>query len=92
MTYRILYRAGAEKDLERIPDPFQSSIRKAVQSLAGDPRPQGSKKLVDAGNAYRIRVGKYRIGYLVLDRQIVITVVAIAERGKIYPLLKRRLR
>lgn len=91
MTHQVFYRANAEKDLERIPEPFQTRIREAVKSLAVNPRPPGFKKLVEMGDAYRIRVGKYRIGYLIVDRQLIVTVVAVAKRGKVYPLLKRRL-
>ncbi len=91
MSYQIFYYASAKKDLADIPEPFQSRIRRAVRSLADDPRPPGFKRLAALGNAHRIRIGHYRVGYLVVDRQLIVTVVAAAERGKIYPLMKRRL-
>lgn len=91
MNCRVFYRAGAERDLASLRDPVQTKIRTAIKALAGNPRPPGCKKLVAMGNAYRIRVGKYRVGYLIVDRQLIVTIIAIAERGKIYPLLKRRL-
>ena len=92
MSYQVFYRANVEKDLDAIPEPFQSTIRKAIKSLAEDPRPPGFKKLVNMGDIHRIRIGKYRVAYLIVDRRLIVTVVAVAERGKIYPLLKRRMR
>lgn len=93
MSYRVLYRASAESDLKSVPEPVQAEIRTAVRSLADNPRPPGAKKLVDMGNAYRIRIGQYRIGYQIADgRLLVVTIVAIGDRKAIYPLLKRRLK
>ncbi len=91
MSCHVFYRASVEKDLDAIPEPFQRKIREAVKSLADDPRPPGFKKLAAMGNAYRIRIGQYRVGYLVVDRQLIVTVVAAAKRNEIYPLMKRRL-
>ncbi len=92
MSYQVFYRANVEKELDAIPEPYQTNIREAIRSLAGDPRPPGFKKLVNMGDTHRIRVGKYRVAYLIVDRRLIVTVVAVAERGKIYPLLKRRMR
>ncbi len=92
MTYTVFYRASAERDLKALQNPVQTDIRKAINALAVDPRPPGSRKLVEMSGAYRIRVGKYRIGYLIEDRRVIVTVVAIADRAAIYPILKRRLK
>lgn len=91
MSYQVFYRSSAEGDLKALQEPAQTAVRDAVKSLADNPRPPGVKKLAAMGNAYRIRVGNYRIGYSIVDEKLIVTVIAIAERGRIYPIMKRRI-
>lgn len=51
------------KALEKISEPFYSIIKTAIYSLANDPHPAGSKKLIGR-DGYRIRVADYRIIYI----------------------------
>lgn len=44
----------------------------------------GYKKLVTYPNAYRIRVGNYRIVYIVKDVELLIEIIRIADRKEIY--------
>ena len=92
MPYRITAKANVYDDLKVIPLPFRDKIQAAIFSLADNPRPVGAIKMTEYKNAYRIRVGNYRIGYQIFDRELVVTVVAASERGKIYQLMKRRLK
>ena len=64
-SYEIRWRRSAEKELRRIDRPLIPRIVQAVESLAGDPFPQGSQKLHGAESVYRIRVGDYRVVYQV---------------------------
>ena len=95
MPYAIRLHAKIEDDFSAIPHSVQIRILDAIRALADTPRPTGVKKLtnIKAGikNAYRIRIGNYRIGYQIFDNELVISVVAAAERGSIYSMLKRRL-
>ena len=63
--YELYIRRRAEKPLDRIDPPDRDRIMKAVLELAENPRPQGCEKLVD--DIYRIRVGPYRVIYLIDD-------------------------
>ncbi len=96
MTYDLRFHADFFSDLKNIPLPAQIRILEAAESLADDPRPMGVKKLsgIKRGkdNVYRVRVGNYRIGYRIFDRELFVFVITAAERGKIYTVLKRRLR
>jgi mRNA interferase RelE/StbE len=58
-------------------------IKTAVLDLANDPRPHGHEKLKGV-NAYRIRVGNYRIIYEIHDQIITVVVVDIGDRKEIY--------
>ena len=93
MTYRLRIHPRLEDDFAAIPPTLQTRIRAAIRSLADDPRPAGAKKLVgipNVKNAYRLRVGSYRVGYRICDRELVVAVVAAAERGRIYRIFTRR--
>jgi len=52
-------------------------------SLKENPRPLGVKKL-KGQEGYRIRLGNYRILYLVDDREKKIEIFSIARRKEIY--------
>jgi mRNA interferase RelE/StbE len=55
----------------------------AIDRLAEDPRPVGSKKLADV-DAYRIRAGDYRIIYAIKDASLIVLVVKVADRRDVY--------
>ena len=83
MTYSVFIRKSAQKALARIPSPFQDKIIGAIRSLARSPRPRGVKKLSNR-EAWRIRVGDYRVIYEIHEDRLVILVVAIGHRGDVY--------
>jgi mRNA interferase RelE/StbE len=62
VLYQILIERSVVKYLKRIPEKDYYLIKTKIQSLAADPRPNGSIKL-KGRNAYRIRQGDYRINY-----------------------------
>ncbi len=88
--YAIDFLSQAEKDLDSISEPFYRRIRSVIAGLAGNPRPDGSLKVAGYANRYRIRVGKYRVVYEINDNRLRILVIAAAERGEIYKIMKRR--
>jgi mRNA interferase RelE/StbE len=55
----------------------------AALSLSENPRPYGYKKLVGR-DAYRIRIGDYRIIYEIEDKIITVTVIDVGHRKEIY--------
>ena len=84
MTYRIEVKPQAEKALARIPHPHRRRIARAIDALAHNPRPAGSAKLAGSDDAYRIRVGDYRIVYQVLDKVLIVYIIRVAHRKDIY--------
>ena len=63
--YELYIRRRAEKFLNHTDPPDRDRIVKAILELAEDPRPHGCEKLMD--DIYRIRVGPYRVIYLIDD-------------------------
>ncbi|GAB1449447.1 MAG: type II toxin-antitoxin system RelE/ParE family toxin [Bacteroidia bacterium] len=71
------------KALEKINEPYYSTIKEAIYSLAENPRPIGYKKL-KGRDGCRIRVADYRIIYTILDDVLLVDVIAIGHRKEIY--------
>lgn len=83
--YRIDYTPGAEKQLRAIRDARVSTpIRRAIEKLADNPRPPGCLKLVGEVNQWRVRVGDWRVVYVIENGRLVILVVRVAPRGGVY--------
>ena len=83
MSYRVLILRRAQKALADLPKGDYERVRDAVATLAENPRPTGSKKLVGR-NGWRIRQGDYRVIYEVDDGNQHVTVLDIGHRRDIY--------
>ena len=64
-------------------EPNYSAVKTAILSLAYNQRPFGYIKL-SGSDAYRIRVGNYRIIYDIFDEILTVEVVNIGHRKEIY--------
>ncbi|MDA0737478.1 MAG: type II toxin-antitoxin system RelE/ParE family toxin [Nitrospirae bacterium] len=83
MTYQILIKPSARRELEGLDDSTLKRVDKSILSLAENPHPRGSKKLTGIP-LYRIRVGTYRILFEVNDAKEQVTIVSIGHRRDIY--------
>ena len=83
-TYRVQLRPAAERSLRKFDKVNRRRIAQAIDSLATDPYSAQAHKLQGKEGFLRIRVGDYRIIYLVLKKEIRIIVVRIAHRREAY--------
>ena len=83
MSYALTIERAARKSLEKISPPHQERLIEAIEALAADPRPPGVKKL-RGREAWRIRVGAYRVIYEIHDDELVVLVVRIRHRREAY--------
>lgn len=83
MVYQIEYVNAAERVIRGLPKQLQSRILGRIETLSTNPRPHGSIKLQNQ-DAYRIRVGDYRIIYSIHDKQLLILVIDIGHRREVY--------
>jgi len=82
-SYNIEIKKSATKEIEKLPKATLKKVVDKIQSLANTPRPVGCKKLT-ADEKYRVRVGDYRILYSIEDKKLVIYVVKVGHRKKVY--------
>lgn len=82
-TYTVTIERPARKALDRIERPTRRRIETTITALATNPRPNGCTKLT-ATNAYRVRVGDYRIVYTIDDTIKIVDVTNIGHRSSIY--------
>ena len=88
MKYRIVIVKTAEHNIKKLPNQVQKKIVHTLFELAENPRPRGVKKLKGPSNLYRLRVGNYRIIYSIKDDELIIVVVKVGSRNRIYQNIK----
>ncbi len=83
MRYRVILPKSVQKELDRLPDEVVTRILARLTELEANPRPADVKKL-KGRNAWRTRVGDYRIIYEIHDRELQILLVTVGHRREIY--------
>jgi mRNA interferase RelE/StbE len=84
MAYSIFLRPAAARNLDSLPSEARGRIEQAIDRLADNPRPRGSKKLTGFEDEWRLRVGEYRVLYVIDDGARRVTVARIAHRREAY--------
>ncbi len=84
MSYKVEILKGALKQLKKLSPELQERIQVKIDDLAIEPRTNGVKKLKGKENAYRIRVGEYRVIYDIFDDILVVNVIEVGHRSKVY--------
>lgn len=79
MSYRVEVHRRVVRKLERLPASDVVRIRRQIDALELDPRPQGVKRLA-GGSSWRLRIGEYRLFYLIFDRQQLVIVEQLERR------------
>ena len=82
--YAVELLPSAARELSRLEASVQRRIGHAIDHLAEEPRPPGAAKLRGADAVWRLRVGDYRILYVIEDPRLLIVVVKIGHRREVY--------
>jgi mRNA interferase RelE/StbE len=88
MRYRITILPVVVKALKKIPESDRKRIGAKINDLADNPRPAGVKKLAGENSLYRVRVGDYRIVYMIEDEVVQVLVIRVGDRKDVYRFLK----
>jgi len=85
VSYRVEILPSAIKDLRKLPNNMVSRVKTAVLGLAEEPRPVGSRKLVNVQpETWRIRIGDWRALYQIDDQAGLVKVVHVFHRREAY--------
>lgn len=80
----MAHNYAVRKELENLSDALIARLTPKIDGLATDPRPSGCRKLHGHKDLWRIRVGNYRVVYMVDDEIAMVTVTRIAHRRDVY--------
>jgi mRNA interferase RelE/StbE len=83
MPYTVYLKRSAEKELEDLPAKVHDKIITVLLSLKDDPFPRNAKKL-HGREGVRIRMGNYRVLYVVDEKDKKIEIVSVADRKEVY--------
>jgi mRNA interferase RelE/StbE len=83
MTYNVLILRSAQKELSGLPTAVYERVKAAIQKLADNPKPHGNLKL-SGREAWRIRVGEYRVVYEMDNKKSSVTILHIGHRRDVY--------
>ena len=83
MAYSVHLTHRADKQLDDLPSAVRSEVLAALVQLAETPRPHGCKWLREL-ESWRLRVGDYRVLYIVDDDADEVTVFRIQDRKEVY--------
>lgn len=84
VKYSLEIKQSAQKELDALDDTLFNRIDRKILVLAEDPRPAGCKKLKGYKDQWRVRVGDWRVVYIIDDTAKLVTVTRIAHRREVY--------
>lgn len=84
MSYEIRFTPASVRDIRKLSSLDQQRVLKKINELEDTPRPAGSLKLKNAEDLFRIRTGDLRIIYQIRDDHLLVVIIRIARRDKVY--------
>jgi mRNA interferase RelE/StbE len=82
--YAAEVETSAAKQIQRLQRHDQGRVMSVIMALANDPRPAGCTKLTGTDSSYRVRVGVFRIVYVIEDGLLVVTVTRVGHGREVY--------
>jgi len=82
--WSIEFSRQAQRALLRMPRDQAAQVRLGIDELAQDPRTARDVKKLTDQPGYRMRVGDWRVVYLLDRERIVVQIIRIAHRREVY--------
>jgi len=82
--YALEIKQSAQKELDALDDALFSRLDRKILALTDTPRPAGCKKLKGYKDQWRVRVGDWRVLYIIDDDAKLVSVTRIAHRREVY--------
>ena len=83
-SYTVQVKPSAQRELEALPDDVLPRVLRKMEILRDSPRPAGCKKLKGYKDHWRVRVGAWRVVYIIDDTAKLISITRIAHRREVY--------
>jgi mRNA interferase RelE/StbE len=84
VAYTIQFKPLALRQLEKLPREAQKRLAAKIETLRDDPFPSGCRKMEGVADAWRVRVGDYRVVYQVHHGILVVLVLTVGHRKDVY--------
>ncbi|UXD21260.1 toxin RelE [Ignicoccus pacificus DSM 13166] len=86
MGYTVQLTKRAAKGALLLPRTYKELLKQLIEELKKDPLPKNFdiKKLKGYRSTYRVRLGSYRVIYVVDEKNKVITLTYVGPRGEAY--------
>lgn len=85
MSYEITWKAGASRDLDRLPRAIASAVVEFVYGpLAQNPYRVGKPLRFELAGKRSARRGNYRVVYEILETAVEVQVIAVQHRADAY--------
>jgi mRNA interferase RelE/StbE len=82
--YSVLVKQSAQRELDDLSGAHFARIDRKILALADDPRPAGCKKLRGFADLWRIRIGDWRVIYVIDDSARLVTVTRVVHHREAY--------
>ena len=83
-NYSVQVKPSARKELEALPDNMLARVFQRMEALRSEPRPARCKKPKGHKDQWRVRVGDWRVVYIIDDAAKLISITRIAHRREAY--------
>jgi len=85
--YSIKYTSSAKKEMKNLPKEIRKNINDGLEELTDDPYKHNIEKVNSSNKSaifYKIRVGKYRAIFFIHNKALIILVMEVGKRSKVY--------
>ena len=85
MTYEVIYERTAIKTLKKFQPKLRQRIHNKLQQIGADPYAKHNEVTKLQGTeGYRLRVGDWRVFYILEDKQLKLIALDVKPRGQAY--------
>lgn len=81
--YKVVFEKKVLRDIKGRPKDVLERLKEITYTLENNPKPRGCIKLTGR-DGFRIRVGNYRLLYLVDNKKRIVTITRIKHRREVY--------
>ncbi len=94
MTYKVSFEAKAEEEFAKLSKADQQKIFKYLKKLESreDPRTLGEALKSKLSSFWKYRVGNYRLIAEINDEGLIVIILVVAHRSKVYKIANKRLK